>query len=113
MIYVATVVAGGLGAVVRLIASAMADQTLGRSGTIVVNTAGSFLAGVAASLAMTTGVADIVAVGFLGGFTTFSTWLLDALTQPAARQSARYAIGSMAVGLAAAALGMAAGAIAA
>ena len=49
------------------------------SGWIVVNVVGCFLAGVATQLVPAAAM-PIVSTGFLGGFTTFSTAVLDAVT---------------------------------
>ena len=51
----------------------------GQLGILVVNVIGCFLAGVATQLAPAS-IMPIVSTGFLGGFTTFSTALVDAVT---------------------------------
>ncbi len=77
---------GALGASARYLAGIAATRALGRDlpwGTFLVNVAGSFLMGVLiAVLARRGGTAALpfLAVGVLGGFTTFSTFALDAVT---------------------------------
>jgi fluoride exporter len=71
---------GGLGALARSEVGEWAERRPGRSGlwaTLVVNVSGSFGLGLAAGSPGTglTGSDALAAVsGFLGGFTTFSTW---------------------------------------
>jgi CrcB protein len=78
---------GGFGCVARYLASGWSYQLLGRSlpyGTLLVNIVGSFLLG----LLMTFGLRSILlspeiriglTVGFMGGFTTFSTFSYETL----------------------------------
>ena len=82
------------------------------STTFVVNITGSFLIGVLAA-----SVADprwrlLLGAGFLGGYTTFSTWQLEALLSTHAEDGRGAAVnlfGSVAAGFAAVVLGYAAG----
>lgn len=84
LFYVAT--GGALGAVARFAVSGWV-QNLGRGafpwGTLFVNTAGSLLIGLLFGLSELTSVSPaarlLLAVGFLGGFTTFSTYSLETL----------------------------------
>ncbi len=78
---------GGLGCVMRYLASSWTYQLLGRNfpyGTLLVNVLGSFLLG----LLLTFGIRGTyltpeirlgIAVGFMGGFTTFSTFSYETL----------------------------------
>ena len=78
---------GGLGCVARYLASGWTYQLFGRSlpyGTLLVNVVGSFLLG----LLMTFGLRSTLfspelriglTVGFMGGFTTFSTFSYETL----------------------------------
>lgn len=78
---------GGLGCVTRFLVSGWTHQLCGRSlpyGTLLVNVVGSFLLG----LLLTSGLRGTllspelrtgVAVGFLGGFTTFSTFSYETI----------------------------------
>jgi len=79
---------GALGAVARYGVSIGTAQIFGAGfpwATLIVNVIGSFLMGiVVAKLAQTVAVSQelraLVTVGFLGAFTTFSTFSLDAIT---------------------------------
>lgn len=46
-------------------------------GTLVVNVTGSFVLGLVAGLALPHRVAFLLGTGFLGGYTTFSTWMVE------------------------------------
>ena len=109
-------VGGGLGS--------MARHGIGRAGltllgpgfpwwTMAVNVVGSFLIGLLAGLfgAMETGQGArlFLVTGFLGGFTTFSAFSLDALTlweRGDLFQSGLYVAGSVILSLAAATMGL-------
>jgi CrcB protein len=111
----------GLGAVVRALADRRVTARFGATtlpwATLAVNVAGSLLLGLV--LARTAGAgADgeawrlVVGTGFCGGLTTFSTasvesWLL--LRERRGRAALAYAVLTMALGLAAVALGTALG----
>ena len=85
--YAAVALAGGAGACARYWLdratqrglSAWGDPAAGRLGILVVNVLGCFLAGVATQ-AVPAEVMPIVSTGFLGGFTTFSTAVVDSVT---------------------------------
>ena len=77
---IALAVAGGLGAVARFVVDGAITAGIRRSypvGTTVVNLSGSFLLGLVTGLAAVNVLPvewrAIVGVGFLGGYTTFST----------------------------------------
>lgn len=77
---------GALGALSRYSVSALAIRWLGGGfawGTAIVNIAGCFAIGVAAGFLersmMSRGMWLLVVTGFLGGFTTFSTFSLETL----------------------------------
>lgn len=87
MIWVAVAVAGGLGAACRyLVDRAVSTRLASRLpwGTVVVNVSGSLVAGVVVGLAATgvvpAGLELVVAGGFLGAYTTFSTAMMEAAT---------------------------------
>lgn len=101
--------AGGFGAVCRfLVSGAVAARS--RSGfpygTAVVNLAGAFLIGLTAG-ALGTSPTGIMVTGFLGGFTTFSTWMVESIRlgrfNPTA--SAVNVVGATVLGVALAAVG--------
>jgi len=112
----ALVVAGGvIGSAARL-GLGLALPTPGGSGlgavpwaTLIANVAGAFLIGVlAARLPSSSGVRILLGTGVLGGFTTYSAFAVGSVALWHAQPwlAAAYAIGSLVLGLAAAALGL-------
>ena len=110
---------GAIGSVARWASVFLVGQWVGITypwGTLSVNVVGSFLIGVigalarTASLGVTPDVRLFLVTGVLGGFTTFSSFSFEllALVQKAALGPAlAYALGSVAIGLAAAWAGFA------
>jgi CrcB protein len=87
-VVVAVAIGGALGAAARYgISSAVTHATnLGGSGTFVVNIAGAFLLGVLLGateerLQWSQTLRTALAIGVLGGFTTFSTYMWDTVEQ--------------------------------
>jgi len=79
-------------------------------GTLFINLSGSFLIGIVAQLALTRAMGFepllrlALTAGFLGGYTTFSTFAFDTLTLGSEREwrlAVGYALGSVVVGVAA------------
>lgn len=112
IVLAAVAVAGGLGAIARAaVGGAVAARAPDPAwGVAVVNVVGAAaLAALAASDLGATAL-DVVGGGFLGGFTTFSTWMSDALDResgPARLRATRVAAvvgGQVAAGLALAAV---------
>lgn len=112
--FAAVLVAGAAGGVARAWTSWAVAQVVARpgAGTLVVNLLGAFLAGVLASggraPGVETGVATVVAVGFLGAFSTFSTWMVELHGRWRAGERAAVgleAVATLAAGAALAALG--------
>ena len=109
-------VGGGLGSLTRHAVNRAGLAIMGPCfpwWTFAVNVAGSFAIGLLAGLfgAYETGhnARLFLITGFLGGFTTFSAFSLDALTlweRGAALQSGLYVLGSVILSLIAAALGL-------
>ena len=109
-------VGGGLGAVARHGINRAGLAALGPGfpwWTLAVNVAGSLAIGLLAGLfgALETGhnARLFLVTGFLGGFTTFSAFSLDALTlweRGAPVQAGLYVVGSVILSLAAAAVGL-------
>ncbi|MBX3372963.1 MAG: CrcB family protein [Phycisphaeraceae bacterium] len=107
---------GGLGAVLRYAVDLCCrGVTRGRSGpgTFIVNVTGSLLlgglVGAAAVSAVDPAVARVLSTGFLGAYTTFSTWTNEALemVERGDRRAALvHLLGGAAIGVAAAALGL-------
>ena len=109
-------VGGGMGAAARHAINRAGLAVLGPGfpwWTLAVNVSGSLAIGLLAGLfgAMETGqnARLFVITGFLGGFTTFSAFSLDALTlweRGAPIQAGMYIVGSMVLSLLAAAVGL-------
>lgn len=115
-IWLGVMVMGGLGAVARFSLDRAVTKRIGRPfpfGTLVVNVSGAFLLGFLAGLALHPHLALIVGTGFVGSYTTFSTWMLETQRLGEERQVmaalANIAV-SVALGLPAAWLGQAIGA---
>lgn len=73
--------AGALGALARYGTGRMVTRVTGLGapwGVMAVNLLGAFLVGLVAGLAMGHGPFLVLALGFLGSYTTFSTWMVEA-----------------------------------
>jgi CrcB protein len=71
---------GGLGAVLRFLLDGTVSRRLGRAfpyGTLAVNLSGAAALGVLAGAAVQGDAYKLWGVGLLGGYTTFSTWMLE------------------------------------
>jgi fluoride exporter len=71
---------GALGAAARyLVHIAVAARTGERFpfGTLTINLSGSFALGLLVGAAASSDTSRLVGLGFFGGYTTFSTWMLD------------------------------------
>jgi fluoride exporter len=120
MIWVAVAVAGGLGAACRyLLDRAISTRSASRLpwGTVVVNVTGSLVAGAIAGLAADAVVGEqlqlVAAGGFLGAYTTFSTWMFEAvrlLQRGATGQALGYLALTVGLGVGATAIGLLIGA---
>lgn len=111
--FIAVGAGGALGSIARYALSGLAlggVQLLGFPlGTLTVNAAGSLLIGLLTATLRSETAAWLLTVGFCGGFTTFSTFSLDALRLLKAGSygpAAAYVGASLALGIAFAALGM-------
>lgn len=120
MTYLLVALGGAAGAVLRYGVGRLAIHYLGPGtvvGTFAVNVTGSFALGFFLALAVPRGSvpADIramVAIGLLGGYTTFSTLSYDAIRMLESGEVGRAAVnllGNLVIGLAAAWLGLLAG----
>lgn len=81
MIFFGTL-AGALGALARYMLSGSVQARLDIDfpiGTLAVNLCGAFLIGVVAGIDSLQSTATLIATGFLGGFTTFSTWMIETI----------------------------------
>ena len=117
MDYLLVGVGGFLGANARYVLGSVIAERLGTAfpyGTLVVNLTGSLAIGVVLVLLTDRLAADpawrlLLVVGFLGGYTTFSSYTFEALALAEAGQWARaiwYVLGSNVLGLAATFAGM-------
>jgi CrcB protein len=114
----AVALGGALGSVLRFVISTLATNRFGPGfpvGTFVINLSGSFAIGVVAELALTrafgvsTEVRTFLAVGFLGGYTTFSSFAFESLTllrDGAPLSALGYSLGSVVLGVIAAYAGL-------
>jgi CrcB protein len=105
--WVAVAVAGGFGAGARFGLDRAVAARLGEAfpyGTLLVNVSGAFALGLLAGAGVHGDARRIAAVGFLGGYTTFSTWMVETARLPRGRAELYLGL-SVALGLAAAALG--------
>jgi CrcB protein len=72
---------GGLGAMARFVLDGAVSSRAGRAfpfGTLAVNLTGAFALGTLAGAAVGGDALRLAGVGFLGAYTTFSTWALEA-----------------------------------
>jgi fluoride exporter len=109
---------GFAGANARYAMTKLATSRLGDSwpwGTFAINVLGAFLIGVLLTALTERGVTDptsrlILVVGFLGGYTTFSSYTYEAISMAERGNwlgAASYVLGSNVIGLAACAAGIA------
>jgi CrcB protein len=116
MLTIAVILAAGAGAVARhLLDNAVQRRTRTPFpfGTLVVNISGSFLLGLVVGLTAHHGLATsagaVIGAGFAGGYTTLSTWAWESLElaeHDAGGQALANVVGSLALGLLAAAAGL-------
>ena len=116
MIVVLLCLAGGLGAVARLVLDGVIRERAGTDfpwATLLINLSGSLLLGVLTGLVLFRGAPDqlrmVLGTGFCGGYTTFSTASFETVRLVQQRRLARalgYGAASVLGALAAAALGL-------
>lgn len=122
MLYLSIAVGGAAGALGRYLVDTWVSTRTGSSfpwGTLVVNLTGAFVLGLLATLAIERAVLPStirppVMIGFLGAYTTFSTWMLDSwrlLDEGSWLAAAGNLFGSMALGLVAVGAGIVIGRI--
>ncbi|MEV7610700.1 CrcB family protein [Microbacterium sp. NPDC089320] len=113
LLFVAAALAGGLGAVLRYVVDLGVSKIAGRRfpfGILVINLTGSFALGLLT--AALPSEAFVLGAGLLGGYTTFSTAMLDTVAlwgNGERTASAVNAVGMLLLGLLAAGLGLALG----
>jgi CrcB protein len=105
----AAILAGSAGAAGRYLVAGLVQRSARFPvGTMVVNLAGSLLAGAAFGLTEAGGVERALLVGFCAGFTTFSTWSAESLAMVRAGRPARAVLnlaGTLVIGVGLCALG--------
>lgn len=113
LLFLAAALAGGVGAVLRYVLDLGVARLAGRRfpwGILAINLTGSFALGVVT--AVLPDQAFLLGAGLLGGYTTFSTAMLDtvALWRDGERAASAFnAVGMLLLGLVAAGLGLALG----
>ena len=111
LLWVAVALVGGAGSVLRFGVDGVLASTVRRGfpvGTLVVNISGAVILGLLTGLALGHDQALLAGTAAVGSYTTFSTWMLE--TQRLAeegqhRAAAVNVVASLALGIAAAALG--------
>ena len=109
--WIGVAVLGGLGAVLRHVVDAGVAARVRHTlplGIFVVNITGAFAIGVLAGSGAGPDVTRILGAGLLGGYTTFSTWMLQVEVLRRGGRShlaVTYVVASVVLGLAAVALG--------
>lgn len=75
--------AGACGALSRYLLGGFVQERTGTdlpTGTFVINVMGAFLLGLVVGIDDLGSTSTIAATGFLGGFTTFSTWMFETIS---------------------------------
>lgn len=115
IVWVGVGVLGGVGALARFGLDSAVGRRVGArvpAGTFVVNVSGSFALGLLVGLGPSGDTVRLAGTALLGSYTTFSTWIFEserAAEDGDGRLAAVNVVGSLAVGLAAAAAGRAIG----
>ncbi|MEV7633085.1 CrcB family protein [Microbacterium sp. NPDC089318] len=111
VVFVLAAACGGLGAATRYLVDIAVARVTGTRfpwGVMVINITGSLLLGLV--VGMLPGAAFVVGSGFLGGYTTFSTAMIDAISlwRDGEQRAAVFdAVGMLVLSLAAAVAGLA------
>jgi CrcB protein len=113
--WIAVGLLGGVGGVARVVVGSLVTQRTGDRfpfGTLTVNLSGATALGLLSGLSLHGDAMLLVGTAMVGGYTTFSTWMLESQRlgeRGEGRLLALNVAGSMALGLAATALGRALG----
>ena len=110
-VWLGVMLIGGAGSVVRFLADGLAASAADRDfplGTLAVNVSGAVILGLITGLALGHEQALLAGTAAVGSYTTFSTWMLETQRLTEERQYRTAAVNvivSLALGIAAAALG--------
>ena len=110
-VWLGVMLIGGAGSVVRFLADGLVASAADRDfplGTLAVNVSGAVILGLITGLALGHEQALLAGTAAVGSYTTFSTWMLETQRLTEERQyrtAAVNVIASLALGIAAAALG--------
>jgi CrcB protein len=102
---------GGIGAMLRFLLDGAVTRRTGGGfpfGTLAVNLSGALILGVLAGAALRGDAYEVWGVGLIGGYTTFSTWMLESHRLAAERRGLAAVVnvvGSIVLGVLAAWLG--------
>ena len=111
LLWVGVMLIGGTGSVVRFLADGLVGSAADRDfpfGTLAVNVSGAVILGLITGLALGHEQALLAGTAAVGSYTTFSTWMLETQRLTEERQYRMAAVNvivSLALGIAAAALG--------
>jgi len=109
MSLLAASVAGAVGALLRYVVSGWVQERSGSDfpiGTLMVNLVGSFALGLVVGAGAPDSTTTLAVAGFLGGFTTYSTWMVETVRLGATtRRGVVNLATSLIAGVAVAALG--------
>ena len=111
LLWVGVMLIGGAGSVLRFLADGLVGSAADRDfplGTLAVNVSGAVILGLITGLALGHEQALLAGTAAVGSYTTFSTWMLETQRLTEERQyrmAAVNVIASLALGVAAAALG--------
>ena len=115
LLWIAVALLGGAASVSRFVLDDAIALRFGREfplGILIVNLTGTFVAGFLLGLGTSDDIHLLAAVGTIGSFTTFSTWMLDLERAEEQNEPANFALNlglSAVLGLGAAVLSRAAG----
>ena len=111
LVWAGVVLIGGAGSVARFLADGVVASRAGRDfplGTLAVNLSGALILGFLTGLALGHDQALLAGTAAVGSYTTFSTWMFETERLAEDRQIGKVAanvLGSLILGVAAAALG--------